>query len=55
MVVQEILKDIKGIEFVYLNEKDVVRHQLVQKIILAYEKFEEKALSLSLIFFLFAS
>ncbi len=45
VVVQEILKDIKGIEFVYLNEKDVVRHQLVQKIILAYEKFEEKALS----------
>jgi len=45
VVVQEILEDIKGIEFVYLSEKDVVRHQLVQKIILAYEKFEEKTLS----------
>ncbi len=45
VVVQEILKDIKGIEFVYLSEKDVVRHQLVQKIILAYEKFEGKNLS----------
>jgi len=33
-----ILKDIKGLEFVYLTEKDVVRHNLVQKIIVAYEK-----------------
>ncbi|HOQ67390.1 MAG TPA: PhoH family protein [Candidatus Atribacteria bacterium] len=45
IVVQEILGNIEGIEFVYLSEKDVVRHQLVQKIILAYEKFEEKTLS----------
>lgn len=35
-----ILKDIKGIEFIYLNEKDVVRHELVQKIIKAYEHYE---------------
>jgi phosphate starvation-inducible PhoH-like protein len=40
VVIQEILKDISGIEFVYLSEKDVVRHHLVQEIILAYEKFE---------------
>lgn len=39
--VQKILKKIRGIEFVYLTEKDVVRHQLVQKIIIAYEKFEK--------------
>lgn len=40
IIIQEILKDIPGIEFVYLSEKDVVRHHLVQEIILAYEKFE---------------
>lgn len=39
--VQKVLKEIKGIEFIYLNERDVVRHELVQKIIKAYEKFEE--------------
>jgi phosphate starvation-inducible PhoH-like protein len=33
----KILKNIKGIEFVFLTEKDVVRHELVQKIIKAYE------------------
>jgi phosphate starvation-inducible PhoH-like protein len=36
--IQAILKGIKGIEFVYFTEKDVVRHPLVQKIIKAYEK-----------------
>lgn len=36
--VTTILKGIDGIEFVYLTEKDVVRHRLVQKIITAYEK-----------------
>lgn len=38
--VQRVLKDVKGIEFIYLSDKDVVRHELVQKIIKAYEKFE---------------
>lgn len=38
----EILKNIKGIEFVYFHEKDVVRHRLVRDIIKAYERFEEK-------------
>jgi phosphate starvation-inducible PhoH-like protein len=38
--VQKILKGIPGIEFVYLTEKDVIRHHLVQKIIKAYEKHE---------------
>ena len=36
--VAKILKKIKGIEFVYLNDRDVVRHRLVQEIILAYER-----------------
>ena len=35
--IQNILKGIKGIQFVYFTEKDVVRHPLVQKIIKAYE------------------
>ncbi|SHK14841.1 PhoH family protein [Tepidibacter formicigenes] len=39
---KEVLKDIKGISIVTLTEKDVVRHELVQRIIRAYEKFEKK-------------
>ena len=36
-----ILKKIKGIEFVYFDENDVVRHQLVKDIIKAYSKKEK--------------
>lgn len=36
--VQEILKDIEGIKFIYFSGKDVVRHELVQEIIKAYDK-----------------
>lgn len=39
--VQKILKDLKGIEFVYFNDKDVVRHKLVQMIVKAYEEHSE--------------
>jgi phosphate starvation-inducible PhoH-like protein len=39
--VQTVLERIQGIEFVYLTEKDVVRHHLVQKIIKAYERYEK--------------
>ena len=39
--VQKILKSIDGISFVYLSDKDVVRHRLVQKIIKAYERYEK--------------
>lgn len=39
--VQHILKKIDGIKFVYLTEKDVIRHRLVQAIIKAYEKYEK--------------
>jgi phosphate starvation-inducible protein PhoH and related proteins len=35
--IERILKGIEGIEFVYLNEHDVVRHRLVKDIIRAYE------------------
>ena len=35
--IQHLMKNIKGIKFIYLSEKDVVRHHLVQEIIKAYE------------------
>ncbi len=34
---QTVLKDIEGIEFCYFDDKDVVRHKLVQMIVRAYE------------------
>jgi len=37
--IQEILRQIEGIEFTYLDNQDVVRHKLVREIIKAYEKF----------------
>ncbi|MDR2868633.1 MAG: PhoH family protein, partial [Bacteroidales bacterium] len=37
-----ILTGIKGIDFVYLDKNDVVRHQLVSKILDCYEKWEEQ-------------
>jgi phosphate starvation-inducible PhoH-like protein len=40
--VQSILKGIEGIEFVYFSDRDVVRHPLVQDIIKAYERMDEK-------------
>lgn len=40
--IQNILKDIEGISFVYLDEKDVVRHKLVRDIIEAYERYDNK-------------
>jgi phosphate starvation-inducible PhoH-like protein len=38
---REVLKDVEGIAFSYLDDRDVVRHELVQKIIKAYERAEE--------------
>lgn len=35
--VQDILHEVPGIRFVYFTERDVVRHELVQQIIRAYE------------------
>lgn len=35
--VQRILEGIKGIEFIYLDNNDIVRHHLVKKILEAYE------------------
>jgi phosphate starvation-inducible protein PhoH and related proteins len=38
----EVIKDIEGISINTFSEQDVVRHQLVQKIIKAYDKFEQE-------------
>ena len=43
ILVKNILKDISGIDFVYLTSDDVVRHALVQKIVNAYEAYEDDA------------
>jgi phosphate starvation-inducible PhoH-like protein len=40
--IQGILRGIEGIEFVYFSDRDVVRHPLVQEIIKAYERAEER-------------
>ncbi|MCF8297537.1 MAG: PhoH family protein [Saprospiraceae bacterium] len=39
---KQLLEGIKGIEFVMLDERDVVRHQLVTKIIKAYDSISRK-------------
>ncbi|OGU57772.1 MAG: phosphate starvation-inducible protein PhoH [Ignavibacteria bacterium GWF2_33_9] len=42
---KDILNNIKGIEFIYFTEKDVVRHKLVADIIKAYENAKSNAKS----------
>ena len=37
-----ILKNVEGIARVEFNKKDIVRHKLVQCIVEAYEKHDEK-------------
>ncbi len=39
--IQQILRQIEGIDFVYLDQRDVVRHKLIRQIITAYERYEE--------------
>lgn len=38
----QILKNVKGIGKVEFDKKDIVRHKLVQRIVEAYDKFDEK-------------
>ncbi|OJV64540.1 MAG: phosphate starvation-inducible protein PhoH [Clostridiales bacterium 38-18] len=38
----EVLRSVEEIGFVYFNEKDVVRHELVKKIILSYDRYEKE-------------
>jgi phosphate starvation-inducible PhoH-like protein len=37
----EVLKGVEGISFVQFDDKDVVRHTLVQRIVRSYEKYNE--------------
>ncbi len=38
----DVLKDVKGISFVQMNDKDIVRHKLVTRIVNAYEDYEDR-------------
>ncbi len=38
--VQRILKDIEGVEFVYMGGRDIVRNPIIQRIVEAYEREE---------------
>ncbi len=38
----KVLEEVRGVGINYLDEKDVVRHELVQRIIKAYEKHEKR-------------
>jgi phosphate starvation-inducible PhoH-like protein len=40
--IQHILQGIEGIAFVYFSERDVVRHPLVQEIVKAYNRYEQR-------------
>lgn len=40
----DVLQPVEGISFVYFNEKDVVRHDLVQRIVRAYDSYERAEL-----------
>ncbi|MCM1135657.1 MAG: PhoH family protein [Clostridium sp.] len=44
-IASKVLQGIEGISFCRLSSRDVVRHPLVQKIVKAYESYEEKELS----------
>lgn len=38
----DVLQGVKGISFVMMNDKDIVRHKLVTKIVNAYEEYEDR-------------
>ena len=40
--VLRVLKEVDGISFTFFQAKDVVRHPLVQRIVVAYERYEQK-------------
>jgi phosphate starvation-inducible PhoH-like protein len=37
----EVLRGVEGIRFIHFDERDVVRHALVQRIVKAYERYQE--------------
>jgi phosphate starvation-inducible PhoH-like protein len=42
VVAREILRGVEGIAFVDFDERDVVRHELVARIVRAYDRYEKK-------------
>lgn len=38
--VQAVLSGVEGVGFVYFNDQDVVRHELVQRIVKAYDRYD---------------
>src|SRR3981081_3115834 len=42
VVAREILREVEGIAFVDFEDRDVVRHELVARIVRAYDRFEKK-------------
>ncbi|MEI9813439.1 MAG: PhoH family protein [Acidobacteriota bacterium] len=40
--VVDVLRGVEGIQFVHFDDRDVVRHALVQRIVRAYERYNEK-------------
>jgi phosphate starvation-inducible PhoH-like protein len=43
--VTQVLKNVEGIGFTWFDSKDVVRHSLVQRIVEAYDRFDQKTIS----------
>ena len=43
VLVQDILSEVPGIEFVHFGNQDVVRHKLVQRIVEAYKRHSERS------------
>jgi phosphate starvation-inducible PhoH-like protein len=39
----EVLKEVNGISFTFFQSRDVVRHPLVQRVVEAYESYEQKS------------
>jgi phosphate starvation-inducible protein PhoH and related proteins len=39
---QDVLLNVEGIKFFYFDQRDVVRHPLVQKVVTAYDRFERQ-------------
>jgi phosphate starvation-inducible PhoH-like protein len=40
---RDVLEEVKGVETIFFTERDVVRHELVQRIVRAYSHWEERS------------
>ncbi len=43
--VTQVLKEIEGVGFTWFDSKDVVRHNLVQRIVEAYDRYDQKSIT----------